>query len=457
MSWLISKKNNNKQILIVFPRPSGTGTSNDAVFPFPFLGLTQIAAALPPHYNVQIVDERVSSISGDEKVDIVFITTLTSTAHRAYTLADLFKKRDIPVVIGGIHATVLPEEALHYATSVVIGEAENVMEQLLSDFERGELALEYRSSGLPDLETILPPAISLLNWRHRIFLSPIQTSRGCPHNCNFCSVPTIFGRKLRLKSLSAVEKELKALSRLRSRYLFVVDDNFTVMKDRALAIMDLFRYYGFRWMGFSNLSVSEDEEFLRALRESGCISLFIGFESLRGQVHLSKNRSYKNPDSMCRAINCIHDHSIGIQGSFIFGFDEDTADVFKETVSFIQDTGIELPTLCILTPFPGTPLFNALEEEGRLIHHKWSLYDMNHVVFKPRNISPEELQQGYAWALKYLASPTKILSRLSKRFGPMPYFLVANFSLHRYQTRLAHSLWDSTVQSSMQERGLCPC
>ena len=457
MSWLISKKNNNQQILLIFPRPSGTGTSNDAVFPFPFLGLTQIAATVPPHYNVQIVDERVSSISGDEKADLVFITTLTSTASRAYTLADLFKKRGIPVVIGGIHATVLPEEAAQHATSVVIGEAEGIMDQLLSDFERGELALEYRSSCLPDLEDIPHPAIDLLNWRHRTFLSSIQTSRGCPHNCNFCSVPTIFGSKLRLKSLSAVEKELKALSRLRSRYLFVVDDNFTVMKDRALAIMDLFRYYGYRWMGFSNLSVSEDEEFLRALRKSGCISLFVGFESLSGQGLLSKNRSYDSPDSMRRAIRCIHDHSIGIQGSFIFGFDEDTADVFKETVSFIQDTGIELPTICILTPFPGTPLFNSLEEEGRLMHHKWSLYDMNHVVFKPRNISPEELQQGYAWALKYLASPTKILSRLSKRFGSMPYFLVANFSLHRYQTRLAHSLWDSTIQGSMQERGLCSC
>jgi len=229
------------------------------------------------------------------------------------------------------------------------------------------------------------------------------------------------------------------------------------MKDRALAIMDLFRYYGYRWMGFSNLSISEDEDFLRALRESGCISLFVGFESLSGKGLFSKNISYDSPDAMRRAVNCIHKHRIGIQGSFIFGFDEDTADVFKETVSFIQDTGIELPTICILTPFPGTPLYNSLEQEGRIIHQEWSLYDMNHVVFKPRNISPEELQQGYAWALKYLASPTSILSRLSKRFGSIPYFLTANFSLHRHQTRLAHSLGDSTVQSSMQERGLCSC
>jgi radical SAM superfamily enzyme YgiQ (UPF0313 family) len=458
MSWpLPKKKNSSTRVLLISPHPSGTTTSNDAVFPFPFLGLTQIASAFPPHYDVQIVDERVSSISGKEEADIVFITTLSFSAHRAYALADLFRQRGIPVVIGGVHATIVPEEASPHVTSVVIGEAENVIDQLLSDFEQGRLAAEYHSESHPDLENIPNPSIHLLNWRHRVFLSAIQTSRGCPKSCAFCSVPKISGSTLRLKSLSAVEKELQSLKHLRARYLFVVDDNFTVMKDRALAIMDLFRHYGYRWMGFSNLSVSEDEKFLRALRESGCISLFIGFESLHNQGFFSKNRSYDSPESIRQAIRCIHDHNIGIQGSFIFGFDEDTVDVFQETVSFIQDTGIELPAVCILTPFPGTPLFDSLDQENRLIHKNWSQYDTHHVVFKPQNMSAEDLQQGYAWAVKYLASPTSILSRLGKRYNSFPYFLIANFSLHRCQTRLAHSLWNATVQSSMQKRGLCPC
>jgi radical SAM superfamily enzyme YgiQ (UPF0313 family) len=286
---------------------------------------------------------------------------------------------------------------------------------------------------------------------------PIQTSRGCPNNCEFCSVPAISGRKLRIKSISRIEKEVEALKAFRSRYLFVVDDNFTVAKERSLALMDLFRHHGFKWMGFSTLSVSEDEEFLEALRSSGCISLFIGFESLHDQGGLVKNRLYKGPGAFKEAVARIHSYGIGIQGSFIFGFDYDTEEVFQETVAFIQGAGIELPSINIMTPFPGTGLFNQLDKEERLLHKDWSLYDMNHVVFQPRGMSPEELQQGYAWALKYLASPSVILSRLKKKFGSKSYFMTANFSLHRQQTRLARSLWDKDTQRSMQERGLCLC
>ncbi len=451
------QKGSAKRALLIFPRESGIATSNDALFPFPFLGLTQVAATLPSHYDVTIVDERVSSISGREKADLVFITTLTSTANRAYALAGMFKGRGIPVVLGGVHATALPDEARKHATAVVIGEAESVMEQLLSDFEESGLAAEYRGSCFTDLKDIPAPSIHLLNWRHRVFLSPIQTSRGCPNSCNFCAVPAISGRKLRLASLPAVEQALKSLTSFRSRKLFVVDDNFIVNKDRALAIMDLFRYHGFRWMGFSNLWISEDDHLLEALRKSGCLSLFIGFESLHGQGRLLKNRSYGNPKSIREAVERIHSYNIGIQGSFIFGFDEDSSDVFRETAAFIQDTGIELPNINILTPFPGTMLFDTLEKEDRIIHKNWTLYDMNHAVFRPLNMSLEELQQGYAWALKYLSSPSSILSRLRRRFGMSPYFLIANFSLHRHQTRLAHSLWNPDVQTSLQKRGLCPC
>ncbi|MCD6561388.1 MAG: B12-binding domain-containing radical SAM protein [Deltaproteobacteria bacterium] len=454
---LITSGNKKKHALLIFPRPKGSRTSNDAFFPFPFLGLTQVAASLSAHFNVRIVDERISHISGKEKTDIVFITALTSTVYRAYFLADIFRKREIPVIMGGIHATVLPEEASRHATSVVIGEAEDIIDTIISDYENGMLAPAYRRPCRPELDSIPCPDLGLLNWRHRAFLSPIQTSRGCPNNCNFCSVPAVSGRKLRLKSVSTIEKELNALSRFRSRNLFVVDDNFTVMKDRAMAIMDIFRFYGFRWMGFSNLWVCEDREFLQAMQKSRCASLFIGFESLNNQGHLSKNRSYQSPESIRDAADRIHAYKIGIHGSFIFGFDEDRADVFQNTVSLIQDSGIELPNINILTPFPGTPLFDSMERENRFIHKDWSRYDMSHTVFRPANMSPEELQQGYAWALKYLSSPTSIMSRLKKGIGNIPYFLLANFSLHRQQTSLARSLWNPEVQRFMQKRGLCLC
>lgn len=455
MNWPKRHKNIQKHALLISPRHRERGTSTDMMFPFPSLTLTSLAAAFPEDYEVRIIDESVSWARGGEKADIVFITALTSTALRAYHLADKFRKRGIPVVIGGVHATLQPEEAQGHATSVVTGEAEQIIRHLLSDFEKGALAPLYESSRFSDFDTVLAPALHLLNWRHRIFISPLQTSRGCSKDCNFCSVPRIAGRKMRLKSPTVVERELAYLSRFRSRTLFIVDDNFTLRKDRTLEILKLFQQYGFRWMAFSNLSVSEDEDYMNALAESGCISLFIGFESLHR--HLTKNRSFKTPEALSQAINIIHRHGIGIQGAFIFGFDEDTTEVFRETVSFIQETGIELPTISLLTPFPGTPLFKEMEKNGRILHKDWSNYDMNHVVFRPENMSVEELQQGYAWALKFLASPTSIIARMKRQSASKAYFLTINFSLHCSQTRIARGLWNPKVQTAMQERNLCPC
>jgi radical SAM superfamily enzyme YgiQ (UPF0313 family) len=449
------RENKKKHALLISPRQRGMGTSTDMLFPFPSLTLSTLAATFPEDYDVRVIDESVSWARGGEKADMVFITALTSAAPRAYHLADIYRKRGLPVVIGGVHATLQPEEAQEHATSVVTGEAENMVPHLLSDFERGALAPLYQNTHFSDFNAVLYPALHLLNWRHRFFISPLQTSRGCPKDCDFCCVPRISGSKLRLKSLAAVEKELVYLSRFRSRTLFIVDDNFTLKKERCLEIIKLFRRFGFRWMAFSNLSVSEDEDYMKALGESGCISLFIGFESLHR--HFTKNRSFKTPEAVARAIKMIHKHGIGIQGAFIFGFDEDTPEVVRETVSFIQETGIDLPTISLLTPFPGTPLFDELEQKGRILHKDWSYYDMNHVVFRPENMTSEELQQGYAWALKYLASPTSIIARINKKSAAKAYFLTINFALHCSQTRIARRLWNPRVQTSMQERNLCLC
>jgi len=451
------KKNNGKHALLIYPRTPGTVTSNDVTFPFPFLGLTQVAAAFPEHYTVRIIDERIRRVRGTEPADIVFISALTSSALRAYALADMFRKRGIPVVLGGVHATVLPDEAARHATTVVIGEAEDILGGLLADFDSGALAKRYQSPAPPDLDTIPAPRLRLLSWRHRLYLAAIQTSRGCPHRCDFCSVPVISGSRLRQKSLATVERELQELSRLRTRNLFVVDDNFTATKERTLAIVELFRYYGYRWTGFSTLPASEDEDFLRALHDGGCTSLFVGFESLYGQAGVSKNRRYETPDQIRAAVNRIHRHGIGIQGSFIFGFDGHTEEIFQETAAFIQEAGIYLPTISLLTPLPGTAFFDVFDRESRLLHKNWNEYDMNHVVIEPRQMRAEILQQGYAWALKYLASPTSIIARLRRGVGFRKDFLIANFALHNGQTRLAHSLWNKNAQRRLREKGLCPC
>lgn len=446
-----------KKVLLVFPRNQGAAASNDALFPFPLQGLTQIAAAFRSRHEVRIVDESVSRLTGREEADLVLVTALTSTAPRAYAIGDAFMARGVPVVMGGAHPTARPEEAARHAVGIVTGEAEPVLEALMDDFDRGELAPVYRSPGPPELDDIPAPAVNLLGWRHRLFLSSIQTSRGCPNDCDFCAVPAMFGRRLRLKSLGTIEKELQAIRRFGSRHVFVVDDNFTINKDRAREIAALFKRYRISWMGFSTLAVAEDTSLLDELKRSGCVSLFIGFESLNAQDLCNKNRNYPDRAAVSEAVRIIHSRGIGIQGSFIFGFDSDHPDVFQDVVRFIQDNRIEIPNISILTPFPGTRLFDSMREAGRVAHDDWRLFDMSHVVIRPENMTAGELQQGYAWALKYLASPSVILKRLPPGNSHFLYFLMANFSLHRSQTRLADSLWNDDVQRSLAGRGFNRC
>jgi radical SAM superfamily enzyme YgiQ (UPF0313 family) len=445
------------KVLLVFPREPGTCVSNDSVLPFPLLGLTQLAAAFPAHYELKLVDESVRPLDTRETADLVCITTMTATVNRAYALADGFLARGIPVLLGGAHATVLPDEAAGHATSVLVGEAESVMPQLIADFERGALAPRYQASSHAELTDIPQPRVDLLSWRHRFFLSSLQTSRGCPNSCNFCSVPAIFGHRLRLKTIDTIKAELQTASRHGTRYLFVVDDNFTANRKRAREIMELFAFYKMRWMGFSTLAMAEDGEFLEALRRSNCVSLFVGFESLHQRDNFVKNKKYADPAAVSHAVKVIHEAGIGIQGSFIFGFDHDTPEVFAEVASFIQANEIEVPNVNILTPFPGTRLYDQIAAEGRILHHDWDKYDMNNVVYQPRGMTVEELRQGYAWTLKYLSSPTVILRRLSWRRPYYPYFLMANFSLHRALTRLAKNVWDPRVQQALEARGACRC
>ncbi|MDA3971837.1 MAG: radical SAM protein [Desulfobulbaceae bacterium] len=448
-------QNKTKRVLFIFPREQGSQVSNDAVFPFPLLGLTQLASAFPDHYELTLVDESVRPVTGCEDVDLVCITSMTSTARRGYELGDLYRKRGVPVVIGGVHATILPDEAGGHASSIVIGEAEKIIPELLCDFEAGRLKPRYYAGDYTSLTEIKPPRVDLLNWRHRLFIASLQTSRGCPNTCDFCSVPQIFGRTLRLKSLETIKLELQAARKSRAKYMFVVDDNFTANRARARELMAVFKFYGFPWMGFSTLATAEDPAFLQELRDSGCISLFIGFESLLQPDSFVKNKKYADRAAVSRAVKTIHDAGIGIQGSFIFGFDHDRVSVFHEVVQFIQDNEIEVVNMNLLTPFPGTGLYDRFEAEDRLLHHEWPKYDMNHVVFQPKGMSAEELLQGYLWAVKYLASPTIILKRLSWRRPNYTYFLTANFALHRAHTKMANRLWDKDVQHHLELQGGC--
>jgi len=427
----------SKKVLLIFPRDKGIKFSNDTLYPFPMLGLTLLASLFPKNYEVKIINEAIEEVDFSAEVDLVGITGLTCVIKRAYTIADRFRERRVKVILGGVHPSLLPDEAKEHADSVFIGEAEGMLERVLRDFEAGELKPFYQSREWPDLKGMPIPRRDLLGGQYKSFFKAIETTRGCPNRCEFCSVPTINGKCYRTRPLEDVDQELSQVVKKRGEYLFLVDDNVTAREDYALGLFEIFKRHQVKWMGFATVQMAKDEDLLRKARESGCISLFIGFESLLQENLDGVSKRFVHAKELSNLIKTIRDHQIGIHGSFIFGFDGDDPSIFKKTVEFVQENNIELPTFTILTPFPGTPLRKRLEEEGRIFDNDWSHYDMSHVVFKPKKMTSQELQQGYLWAQKYACAPRSILKRLlwgSRHY--FFYFLMSNFVLRGGQMEM---------------------
>jgi radical SAM superfamily enzyme YgiQ (UPF0313 family) len=430
-----------KQALLIFPRERGTRVSTDTWRPFPMLGLTVLASLFPKDWEVTIVNETIEKVDLDTKADLVGLTALTCIADRAYYLADEFRKRGRTVVFGGVHASLFPEEAKDHADSVLVGEAEAIFHQLIADYETGCLKPFYRSDSYIDLKKVPLPRRDLLSPRYSRFFKSIETTRGCPNRCEFCSVPIINGMRYRTRSISHIDAELTSIIRKKGEYLFLTDDNVVAKPEFAIDLFQVFKKHEVKWMAFCTLQIARNPDLLALARKSGCISLFIGFESLNQENLDGARKTFMDTQELIGLIKRIQDGGIGIQGAFIFGFDHDDRDVFKRTVEFVHDTHIELPTFSVLTPFPGTPLRKRLEEEGRIFDNHWPHYDMSHVVFRPKLMSPRELQEGYLWAQKYCSSPRSILGRLLG--GPKNhflYFLMSNFVLRRAQMEIVNRL-----------------
>jgi radical SAM superfamily enzyme YgiQ (UPF0313 family) len=426
-----------KKVLLIFPRDKGIKFSNDTLYPFPILGLTLLASLFPKTYEVKIINEAIEKVDFNADVDLVGITGLTCVIKRAYAIADRFRERGVKVILGGVHPSLLPEEAKEHADSVLIGEAEGMLEKVLEDFEAGELKPFYKNREWSDLKGMPLPRRDLLSKHYKPFFKVIETTRGCPNRCEFCSVPTINGKRYRLRPLEEVDQELSRMIKKGGEYIFLADDNVTAKEDYALGLFEIFKHHQVKWMGFTTIKIALNEELLKKAQESGCISLFIGFESLLQENLDNVSKQFVNTKELANWIKTIQDHQIGIQGSFIFGFDEDDAAIFKKTVEFVQKNNIELPTFSILTPFPGTPLEKRLEEEGRILDRDWSHYDMSHVVYRPKRMTAQELQEGYLWAQKYICAPRSILKRLI--WGPRHhffYFLMSNFVLRGAQMKV---------------------
>ncbi|MBC7105623.1 MAG: B12-binding domain-containing radical SAM protein [Firmicutes bacterium] len=404
------------RVLLVAPR-AGARREGKGRAPFPPLGLLAVAGATPPEVEVRLVDEAVEPLEYDARWDLVGITSNTAQAPRAYASADAFRGRGVPVVLGGIHPSALPEEALRHADAVVVGEAEGLWPRVLRDLEQGRLQRIYRGDGHPRLEGVRVRRDLL---RAGAYLAPqtVQTTRGCPYNCSFCSVTRFFGATFRTRPVEEVVGEVAALP---GDLVVFVDDNIVGRPTYARRLFGALRGLGKKWLSQASVNNLRDGELVKLAAASGCRGLFIGFETLSLPGLRSLRKGTNDVRTYAEVIARLHSCGIGVIGAFILGLDEDGPDVFDRVLEFSYRARVDLLQVSILTPFPGTALWQQLEGEGRIFDRDWSKYNGNHVVFWPKRLSPERLQEGFRYVLREAYSLRGIWRRLS---GPHRHSLL---------------------------------
>ena len=377
---------------------------------FPPLSLLTLAGMTPQDkYKMIVRDEHVESSDVDEHVDIVAIQTYISSAYRAYELADKYRERGAKIIMGGLHATSLPHEAAQYADAVCIGPAETVWNKILDDFEKGRLCKFYQGECTGSAALVPKPRRDLMNPKAYLLRNTIVTSRGCPHHCDFCYKSTFWGKNYyETRPISKVEEELDDVQ---DGLVFFLDDNLLANKSYCRQLFHSLKGRGITWQSAASLDVAKDPQYLKEAYESGCRSLFIGFESLSSESMKSVNKNVNAVTDYEEAIRVIHASGIMINSSFVFGFDNDDADIFDRTIEFGIKNKLETASLHILTPLPGTPVFTQMESSGRLLHKNWSLYDVYHAVFQPKRMSPQELEEGHQRTIKEFYSYGSIINR----------------------------------------------
>ena len=421
-----------KRLLLIAPLAPTSLFGADFHFRLPCLGLLKVAALTPPDWEVVILDEAAQRIDFEQSADLVGITAMTCTVKRAYEIADRFRLRHIPVVMGGMHPSSLPDEALTHADSVVMGEAEGLWPCVLAGVEDRTLRPIYRHENGPPSLTHLPrPNWDLYRGKGYLPVHFIETTRGCPLDCEFCAVTTFFGGKYRNRPLDDVLAELRGLRPFEGfvmkNMVFFVDDNIVSSRAHTRALLNRLADLGIQWLGHASVDLASDPAILQLCQRSGCLGVFIGFETLSPETMRSIGKKSRLRMQYLDAIQKIHDHGIGIDGSFVFGFDTDDEGVFERTLDFVTRAKIEVPYFSILTPYPGTRLHERLQREQRILHRDWSLYDTSHVVIRPRRLTADQLQQGYLHVFRQAYSQSCIAARMRHTTSCRPLFVPMNF------------------------------
>lgn len=376
-------------ILLVMPH-SNPKRSFFSKFQYPSSTLQQIAALTPQEHQVTLIDERYKDVPFSSEYDLVGISALTYNAKRGYEIAKKYKELGVPVVFGGYHASLMPDEVKDHADSVVVGEAELTWPQLLKDFQAGKMKKIYTSPRVVKAEEIIPA-------RHDIgvftpFSQAIQATRGCPVGCEWCAMNRVEGKKFRARPIKEVIDEMKSID---AKTIFFADASITINPKYTKELFKEMKKLNKKFECFGNINVvARDEEFLQLSKEAGVTKWYLGIESISQENINQAGKSTNKVKDYKKAVQNIKKDGMDVTGFFIFGLDGDTLDTFDSTLKAMNEFGLDEASFSILTPYPGTPLFTRMEKEGRITNYNWNDYDEGKVNYTPKHMTKEELLEG---------------------------------------------------------------
>lgn len=389
----------------------------------PPLSLGIISGLTPRRHQLTVVNDLVEPIDFRASVDLVGITALTAQAERAYQIASRFRQNGIKTILGGVHPSLMPEEAAQYADAVVVGEVENVWNQILSDVENNRLRPVYRNGTFDDLSNAAKPRWDRMNLAvyrrspgRRYPRIPIYTTRGCIHNCSYCSVTKFFGRTYRFRPVAQVCEEIEATG---AESYFFVDDNISCNPDYSRELFTALRNKKITWFSQASTTILNTPDLLPMMSKAGCRHLFLGVESLDRESLRSVRKGFNQPEKYEELFRRLIEVKIQPWVSLIFGMDRDTVESLDETIRHLKAWGVGNIVIWLLTPLPGTGLYGQFEKQGRIIDQRWSNYDLNHVVFKPQNFTPTELLEYYWKTYKRIYDRSQIIRHVTGYANPL--------------------------------------